>query len=240
MNKDAINPVFIITLAIIPLVSIASTLNEVVFLGLITSLTYIISSSIISTLEHLADRNLRFFVLMLISAGLISALGYVYTLFPNSLYISGADKINYCLVSVGILSLQVIYYDSKTEATNYFFKLLLQVPMFLLIYFLFGFVRELIAFGSIWKVNMGFNGVEFFRQTPGALLMLAFMCAFINAYWLSASRKRQQYNMLVEKYKMKINIERNEAREKVVGIDVDNAQNPAEESNNNSEGSVNE
>ena len=86
MTKDAINPIFIITLAIIPLLSVASTLNEVVFLGLIVGLTYIIAISIVSALESLIDRNLRFFVFILIACAIITVLNYIYSTFPNSLY----------------------------------------------------------------------------------------------------------------------------------------------------------
>ena len=223
MTKDAINPIFIITLAIIPLLSVASTLNEVVFLGLIVGLTYIIAISIVSALESLVDRNLRFFVFILIACAIITVLNYIYSTFPNSLYTDAGSKINYCLISASILSLQIIYYNSKKELTHYFYKLLVQVPSFLGMYFVFGFLREIIAYGSIWNANLGFSGLDFFKSTPGAMLLLAFMCAFVNAYWLNISRKRQQYVLLVEKYKMKINMTRNQARiDKVNQSEVDN------------------
>lgn len=216
MNRDTINPIFIITLAIIPLISVAKTLNEVVFLGLLVGLTYIISISIVSIFENLVDRNLRFFVFILIACAIVTVLNYIFSTFPNSLYTDAGSKINYCLISASILSLQIIYYNSNKELTHYFFKLLVQVPSFLLMYFLFGFIREIVAYGSIWNANLGFNGLAFFQNTAGALLILAFMCAFINAYWLNASKKRQQYDLLVEKYKMKINVSRNEARVNLV------------------------
>ncbi len=216
MNRDTINPIFIITLAIIPLISVAKTLNEVVFLGLLVGLTYIISISIVSIFENLVDRNLRFFVFILIACAIVTVLNYIFSTFPNSLYTDAGSKINYCLISSSILSLQIIYYNSKKELTHYFFKLLVQVPSFLFMYFLFGFIREIVAYGSIWNANLGFKGLTFFQNTAGALLILAFMCAFINAYWLNASKKRQQYDLLVEKYKMKINVSRNEARVNLV------------------------
>lgn len=215
MSKTNLNPIFIVTLAVIPLINVTKTLNEVVFLGLLVGLTYIIAISVVSIFEKLVDRNLRFFVFMIIATAIVTILNYVYSTFPNSLYTDAGSKINYCLVSAGILALQLIY-RSRKDAGNYFFVLLIQVPLFLFIYGVFGFLRELLAYGSIWKINMGFSGLEFFRLGAASFIILAFICAFVNAYYLSWTKKKQQYELLVEKYKMKINVEHNDARVNVV------------------------
>ena len=123
-NKEGLNPIFISTLAILPLISFGQTLNEIVFLGLVASLAYVIAISIVSILEKMTDRNLRFFVFMIVACAVVSIAQYVYSSFPNKLFATAGDKIEYCLVSAGILALDTIYTNPKTELTHYFYRLL--------------------------------------------------------------------------------------------------------------------
>ena len=72
VTKNGINPIFVATLAVLPLINIASNLQEVVFLGLVASFSYIIAISLVSILEKIVDRNLRFFVFMLLASSLVN------------------------------------------------------------------------------------------------------------------------------------------------------------------------
>jgi len=216
VTKNGINPIFVATLAALPLINIASSLQEVVLLGLVASFTYIIAISIISILEKMVDRNLRFFVFMILACAIVTAFRYIYAIFPNILYLEAGDKINYCLITAGILSIETLYSNRKMALTGYFYKMLMGVPAFLGIYFLFGALREIIAYGTVWGVGLGFIGLDFFKSSGGAFILLALICSFINSFYLSSRAKKHQYNLLVEKYKMKINMERNRARKEAV------------------------
>ena len=216
VTKNGINPIFVATLAVLPLINIASNLQEVVFLGLVASFSYIIAISLVSILEKIVDRNLRFFVFMLLASSLVTGFYYLYSIFPNILYIEAGEKINYCLVSAGILSIETLYSNRKVALTGYFYKMLMGVPAFLGIYFLFGALREILAYGNVWGVGLGFIGLDFFKAPAGAFILLAFICGFVNSFYLNTRAKKHQYNMLVEKYKMKLNMERNQARTEVV------------------------
>ena len=191
-NKEGLNPVFISTLAVLPLITLAQTLNEIVFLGLVASLAYAIAISFVSILEKMTDRNLRFFVFMIIACAVISIAQYIYSLFPNKLFSTAGEKIDYCLVTAGILALDTIYVNPKTELTHYFYRLLIQIPLFLGIYLLFGSVREIMAHGTLWNIDLGFSGLEFMRSTPGALVLLAVICAFCNSFYLAGKHKKLQ------------------------------------------------
>ena len=216
VTKNGINPIFVATLAALPLINIASNLQEVVLLGLVASFSYIIAISLVSILERIVDRNLRFFVFMLVACAIVTAFRYIYAVFPNILYIDVGDKINYCLVSAGILSIETLYSNRKMALTGYFYKMLMGVPAFLGIYFLFGSIREIIAYGTVWGVELGFIGLDFFKTSAGAFILLAFICGFVNSFYLGTRAKKHQYNMLVEKYKMKLSMERNRARTEAV------------------------
>ncbi|MBQ7579293.1 MAG: hypothetical protein IJT25_02035 [Clostridia bacterium] len=216
VNKNGINPVFVATLAVLPLINVAFTLQEVVLLGLVSAFTYIIAISLISILEKVANRNLRFFVFMIIACAIVTVFNYVYAIFPNVLYVEAGSKINYCLISAGILSIETLYSNRKMALTGYFYKMLMGVPAFLGIYFLFGSIREILGLGSVWGVELGFQSIEFFKTSYGAFILLALICSFINSFYLHSRAKKHQYNMLVEKYKMKLSMERNIERTKAV------------------------
>ena len=216
MNNNGINPVFVVTLAIVPLISVTQTLNEVAFLALAVGVIYIISASMVSILEKLADRNLIFFVFMVLSSMFATIMAYFYSIFPNTLFEASGVKVYYTAISAGILGLNLLYNNSKNTMSHYFFKLLIQVPCFILMFALFGLIREFLGFGTVWNVKTGLRPIALFATNGGAYLILAIMCGIANAYWLNLSKKRQQYNLLVDKYKLKLNVERNERRVDVV------------------------
>ena len=216
MNKSAVNPVFVVALACLPILSITNLINEVVFLALLVGVVYIISASIVSIMEKITDRNLTFFVYMVIVAALTTALTYIYTIFPNSIFAKAGDKILYCSVSAGILGLNLIYHNSRHEISHYFFKIMVQVPCFLLLITLVAIVVEVFGVGTFWGISTGFPVLSYLTSMSGKFLVLALFTAFMNAYWLNISQKKEQYDLLVAKYKMKLNAERNEERVKVV------------------------
>jgi len=216
MEKSSINPVFVITMAILPLISITAGLNEVVFLGLCVGLIYILASLFTSIVEKITDRNLTFFVYMVISATIASILAFVFSKFPNSIFTSAGDKVYFAAVSAGVLGLNQIYQSSNKRLAHYYFKMVIQVPSFIVMLTVFGIIREVFGYGTFWGNETGIVAVEFFTTTGGAYLILAFLCAFANAYWLKVDRKNQQYNMLVSKYKIRLNRERNLERVNLV------------------------
>ena len=216
MNKASINPVFVITMAVLPLVNVTQTLNEVVFLGLCAAFIYIVCASLVSIMEKMVDRNLIFFVFMILASTIATAMAYLYSILPNSIFVAAGPKVMYCAISASVLGGNLIYYNSKSEMSHYFFKLMIEAPSFLLIFFLFGAIREIGGYGTIWNIKTGLKPLAFLASNGGGYFILAVLCGFANAYWLNISKKRQQYDLLVDKYKIKLNEEHNKARIDVV------------------------
>lgn len=216
MNKSGINPVFVLILAIVPLVSVTQTLNEVIFLALAVGVIYIISASFVSIMERLANRNIIFFVFMFLCSTLSTIMAYFYSIFPNTLFDASGVKVYYTAISAGVLGLNLLYYNSKNTMSHYFFKLLIQVPSFIVIISVFGLLREFLGFGTVWNLKMGLKPLTFFATSSGAYLLLAVLCVIINYYWLKHDTKQQQYELLVDKYKLKLNVDRNIQRIELV------------------------
>lgn len=167
-----LNMVHIVILAICPLLVASTSLNQAMFFILTTFVCFLISAFICFALNKFLSRNIKIFISAMLSTFIVTLIN----LFAHKLPIFGvgASDINFLAVlSTVVLCVDVYYIDTKAVVNNYLFRVLITILTFAILYFIFEFIKEPLAYGTIFSKKVSdFSGAEFCRTVTFDLLLL--------------------------------------------------------------------
>ena len=203
-RNNPINSVYLIALACASLILYVNSLYTALIYGLVTVAVFLVSVSIVSMIEKVADKHVRYLIVAIISAALITILKVVCGYINIQEVVLAGENLEITIVPCLLLSIVPIYFEDAFSARQFFANSLLISFGTILILLIFGILTEMLGYGAIAGVSIGFDGLEFFAMPYGALMILATLTIIFNIVRRTYLKKTRRFEMLVEKYKIQI------------------------------------
>lgn len=205
MNKNnPINAVYLIALASISLTSFISSFYEALVYAIVIISVFLFSISVVSMIEKIADKHVKFLAFALICSALITILKIVFQYVNIQQIVLMADTLDISIVPCLLIAIVPIYFEDSLSVKQFFSSALLISLGMLLLIGLFGLTVEMVGFGKVIGKSLGFNGVAFFTQPFGKFIIIALITVMFNVVRRAYLKSSRKYNMLVEKYKIQI------------------------------------
>ena len=170
------NPVLVLLLGMCPALAVTTTAVNGLGMGIATTIVLILSNLILSLLRDYVPEEGRFPARILTLAALVSVAELVMEACCTSLYDALGVYLPLMVVN-GLLLRDAETLEPGESALDGLGKGL----GFTLALTVLGALRELLGSGTLFGVQALSNPVGIFAQPPGALLMLAFLIAVLNA-----------------------------------------------------------
>ena len=203
MEKNSpINSVYLIALACCSLISLVQSLKTALIFAIVIVATYLVSLSIVSMIEKITDNHVRFIIYSLISVSIITILKLVCSYVNIQSVVLAGEHIEFAILPCMILAIYPIYFEDTFTGSKYFVSIIVQAGVTVLTLCLFGAIVEMLGFGKIWGVSIGFDGLDFFTKPYGAFFIIATLCVIFNMFRRAYLKKSRRYRTLVDKYKI--------------------------------------
>lgn len=203
-----LNIVHMVILAICPIMFLASNSNEALCLMLMAIIAFFLSSLIASLFNKVLSRNIKIFVTAIVSSLVVTLLNYSLSNF-NFLGLQPSDIYYFSALSSIVLSIDIIYIDTKAVDDKILSRIFLGMVLFAGIYMIYAILIEFLAYGSVFGSQLfKFNGVEFFSSVPFGFILLGLICAISECVYKYVSQKVYDKKMAYEKFVKKIRDEK--------------------------------
>lgn len=205
-SRFAINPLYVVAVAMCCVCQIETTLFQGLLFGLIVVLLSLICVNLVSLTEKFADKNLRAFIIALL-AGLLIFLGeYVFELLNKEFFSANMQNLKWCLLAVITLSIVPTYFETRLATKTYFANMFYSLFMYLILTVLYSAVMEFCTLGSVagYQIFKTFTGLDFASQLFFQLFVIAIFVILTNWIYQRQENRRMQFDLLVERYKIEI------------------------------------
>ena len=205
-SRFSINPLYVVAVALCCVSFITTTLYQGIFFGLVTVFVALICINLVSCVEKIADKNLRAFLIAMLSALFIVVGEYVIELLAKEFFVDNIENLKYTLLAVVTLSIVPTYFETRLTTKFYFSNMFFSLFAFLVLVIIYSAILELCAYGSIagFKLVASFNGFYFARQLFFQLLVVAMLTILANIVYQKVQDKKLKFDLLVERYKAQI------------------------------------
>lgn len=204
MQKNPINSIYLIALALASLVALVDSLYVGIIYTVVVVLVFLLSISVVSMFEKIADKNVKFLIYILFASTFVIILKVVTTFIDSQLIMAVGKKLDMAIVPCILLSIIPIYLEDSFTAGQYFVKSLLMSGITILMFAIYSIVVEILGLGTIAGVNLGFEGLEFFTMSYGRFIVIGLICILFNIVRRAHLKRKRRFNMLVERYKIQI------------------------------------
>ena len=203
-KSNPINSVYLIALAVAGLVSCISSFYTALIFAIVVVAAFLVSMSIVSMVEKIADKHVKFLVFALISAALITILKVLGRYINIDEVVYASDIIEMAIVPCLLMAIVPIYLDESLSVKHYFGNSLLMSLAFFLMTLMFGSVVEVLGHGAFAGKALDFEALSFFAMPYGGFIIIATLCVLFNMIRRAYLKKTRRFNMLVDKYKLQI------------------------------------
>ena len=203
-KNNPINSVYLIALALASMILFVNSLMEAVIFAVCIVATFLIGISIVSMIEKIADKHIRFLIYALVCAGIITALKVSAGYIDVKVVLDVAEKIEIAIVPCMLLAIVPIYFEETFSVKQYFGTSFLICLGMVLMLGLYGLVTEVAGFGTLLGKDLGFEGIEFFVMPYGKFLVIAIFAILFNIVRRAVIKRNKRFRTLVEQYKVQI------------------------------------
>ena len=205
MNKNnPINSVYLLALACASMVLYVNSFYETLVYAVTIFGVFLFAISVVSMIEKIADKNVKFFAYALICAALITILKVVFQYVNISLIVIMSKSIDIAIVPCLLIGIVPIYFEDSLSVKQYFISAILMSVGVVLMLGVFGMITEILGYGSFLDKSLGFKGVEFFALPHGKFIVIALITVIINLFRRAYLKHVRHYRMIVDKYKIQI------------------------------------
>lgn len=203
-RNNPINSVYLIALAVCSLILVLNSFYTALIFAIVVVSVFLISVSIVSMVEKLADKHIRFLLFALISAGLITILKVLSSFIAIDEVLYVGEVMEYAILPCLMLAIVPIYFENRLSIKEFFGEALLTCVGLLLMLCLTGCIVEILGYGTIAGVaiSSSFTGMEFFKTPYAIMMIVATLAILFNIVRRTYLKKTRRFNMLVEKYKV--------------------------------------
>ncbi len=207
MEKNSpVNSVYLIALAVSSILLVVNSLYQALIYCAVVVAVFLVSVCVVSMIEKVADKHVRFLMFALVSAALITIIKIVFGYINVKEIVLAGESIEFACLPCLLLAIVPIYFENNMSVKEFFVDSLLMSMGLVLMLALYGAIIEILGHGTIANVQIfkGFAGVEFFTKAYGAFLVIGILTILFNIVRRTYLKKTRRYNMLVEKYKVQI------------------------------------
>lgn len=203
-RKSPVNSVYLIALACCCLVAYVHSLFTALLFAAVVVVCLLIGVSIVSMIEKIADKHVRFLIFSMISAAIVVIFKVVLRFIDVKEVALIADVIDMAVVVSMLLAIVPIYFEDALTVKQFFTEALLISLGFTLMLTVLGVLVEIFGYGEIAGVSLGFNGMWFFTMPFGIFMLIAVLAILFNIVRRTYLKNTRKFDMLVEKYKIQI------------------------------------
>lgn len=202
--RKYVNFIFLISLAICPLIPVIDSLQMGLCFGVVLSIMFFMLVNFIFGLEKIANKDVRTFVYAVLCAGFIIMIKFIASKLNVALFTQFGERLDISIVSLLLLGFYPIYNDTKMTTEDYAERTFYMGIIFILATAMYGALIEVLAYGNIWGLDLGFEGIEIFRQPFAGLFIVAVVTTIANMIRVAKINRKKRYNILVDKYTLQI------------------------------------
>lgn len=203
-KNNPINSVYLIALAVASLILYVNSLLEAAVFAVCIIATFLIGISIVSMIEKVADKHVRFLIYSLIAAAVLTILKVTAKYINVVEIVAIAEIIDIAIVPCMLLAIVPIYFEEDFSVKQYFGNALLTCLGLALMLAFYGSITEIAGYGSILGFSLGFEGLEFFAMPYGNFMVIACVAILFNIVRRTSIKRQRSYRNLVEQYKIQI------------------------------------
>lgn len=202
--RKYVNFIFLISLSICPLITVIDSLQMGLCFGVTLSVMFFMLVNFIFGLEKIANKDVRTFVYAVLAAGFIILIKFIASKLGVATFVEFGKRLDISIVSLLLLGFYPIYNDTKMTTEDYAERTFYMGVIFIVACAIYGASIEILAYGNIWGVNLGFAGLEIFRQPFAGMFLIAVATAIVNMIRVAILNRKKKYNLLVDKYTLQI------------------------------------
>jgi len=203
-KNSPINSVYLVALACASLVMYVNSIySALVFAGVVAAV-FLIGISVVSMIEKIADKHVKFICFTLIAAALVTIIKIIFSYVNIKFIVLMAEYVEIAIVPCLLMAVVPIYFEDAMSAKNYFVTSLLMSLSLIIMLGLYGLVIEIAGYGSFANIYLGFEGLEFFRMQYGGFMVIATLAIAFNIVRRAFIKEHKKFRTLVEKYKIQI------------------------------------
>ena len=190
------NPIFVLALGLCPVIAVATSLENALFLGVATLFVLFFSNVIISSLRKVIGNEIRIVAFVLIIATFTTIVQMLSQKFLPSIYESVGVFIPLIAVNCIIMARAEAFAKNNTVAKSAIDGLSMGFG-FIGAILVVGFVRELFGsnsltlFGYTQVFGAGFHPLEILNTVAGGFLTLGILLMLINSVVLLSKKTRE-------------------------------------------------
>ena len=203
-KNNPINSVYLIALAVASLILYVNSLFEAAIFAVCIVATFLIGISVVSMIEKVADKHVRFLIYSLICAAVLTILKVSAHYISIVEIVTMAQVIDIAILPCLLLAIVPIYFEEDFSAKQYFGNAFLTCIGLILMLGVYGAITEIAGFGTIWGYGLGFNGIEFFAMPYGNFFVIGCIAILFNMVRRAHIKRTRSYRNLVEQYKVQI------------------------------------
>ena len=205
MNKNnPINSVYLAALACVSLMTFINSFYEALIFAVVVVGVFLFAISIVSMIEKIADKHVKFLAFALICAALITLLKVAFKYVNIQLVVLVSNTIDMAIIPCLLIGVVPIYFEDSLSVKQYFVSALLIGVGLVVILLTFGLFTEVVGYGTILDKSIGFDGIEFFTMPYGKMMVIGLFAIPMNMVRRAYLKRVRKYQMLVEKYKIHI------------------------------------
>ncbi len=205
-SRFTINPIYIVGVAMCCLASSAITLYIGILMGLITVCSALLCINLVSFVEKIADKNLRAFLIAILSATIIVIGSFVFEFIGSTFLMENIENLKWIELSVITLSIVPTYFETRLTTSYYFANMLFSIFAFLVMIVLYSAIIELIGSGTIAGITIikSYSGFSLAYQLFFQLFVIVILDIIANFIYQKIEDRKMMFNLQVERYKLHI------------------------------------
>lgn len=203
-RNNPVNSVYLITLASVSLILFVNSFYTALFFSIVTVSVFLIGICIVSMIEKIAAKHIKFIIFALVSAGLITIFKVVCGYMNIEYIVKLSKNIEIAIVPCLMLAIIPIYFENKLSVRQYFYSSLLMCLIFAVMIILHGTITEIVGYGMFMRKPLKMEGFEFFTKPYGSFILLATLCVIFNMVRRGYLKKTKKFEMLTDRYKLQI------------------------------------
>lgn len=205
MQKNSpINSIYLVALALVTLVGVINSVYTALIFSVVVVGVFLLSISVVSMIEKIADKNIKFFIYSLISVALIIIIKVICNYVNSSIIVITSKVLDIAIVPCMMLAIVPIYLEDNFTTRQFFNKALMISGVSILMFLIYGIIVEVLGYGAFAGKEINVKPIEFITMPSGAFMIVGILCVIFNLVRRHYLKKTRRFNMLVEKYKIQI------------------------------------
>lgn len=203
-KNSPINSVYLVALACASLVMFVDSVYSALVFASVVIGVFLIAISVVSMIEKIADKHVKYICFALISAALVTIIKVIFNYVNISFIVLMADYIDIAIVPCLLMAVVPIYFEDAMSAKAYFVNSLLMSLSLFLMLSIYGIITEIFGYGSFTGKILSFEGLEFFRMPYGSFMVISTLAIIFNFVRRAYIKEQKRFRTLVDKYKIQI------------------------------------